>query len=81
MDEYILVDCGFYNELEALATLRQPCCIIYRGAADEVVEIQDRIVDVYAANKADFLRLKNGIEIRSNRIISVNGKPIAYCSN
>ncbi|KAF3889466.1 MULTISPECIES: hypothetical protein [Nostocales] len=81
MDEYILVDCGFHDELEALATMRQKCCIIYRGVADEVLEIQDQIVDIYSANKADFLRLRNSTEIRLDRIISVNGKPIAYCSN
>jgi Rho-binding antiterminator len=75
------VDCDFHDELEALATLRQQCWIVYRNAVDEEVEVQDRIVDVYAANKADFLRLKDGTEIRLDRIISVNGKPIAYCVN
>lgn len=29
MDNYHLVDCDFYDELEALATLRQQCQIIY----------------------------------------------------
>lgn len=81
MDTYILVDCDFHDQLEALATLRQQCRIMYRNAVDEVVEVQERIVDVYAANKADFLRLKDGTEIRLDRIVSVNGKPIAYCSN
>ncbi|MEH2242806.1 hypothetical protein [Nostoc sp.] len=76
-----MVDCDFHDELEALATLRQQCRIVYRNAVDEVVEVQERIVDVYAANKADFLRLKDGTEIRLDRIVSVNGKPIAYCSN
>jgi len=29
MDNYRLVDCDFYDELEALATLRPQCQIIY----------------------------------------------------
>lgn len=81
MDEYILVDCGFHDELEALATLRQQCQIIYRNQANEKVEVETRIVDVYALNKADFIRLKDGTEIRLDRIESVNGKPIAFCLN
>ncbi len=80
MDAYRLVSCDFHDELEALATLRQECQIVYRNTADEVVEVQDRIVDVYAANKADFIKLKNGTEIRLDRLVSVNGKPMSYCS-
>jgi Rho-binding antiterminator len=78
MDAYIPVNCDFHDELEALATLRQECRIAYRRAADEVVEVQGRIVDIYAANKADFLKLKDGTEIRLDKIVSVNDKPIFY---
>lgn len=78
MDEYRLVDCGFHDQLEALATLRQPCQIQYRNAAEETVEVQTQIVDVYAANKADFLKLKDGTEVRLDRLISVDDKPTRF---
>ncbi|BAU15397.1 hypothetical protein LEP3755_59550 [Leptolyngbya sp. NIES-3755] len=80
MDDYYLVDCGFHDQLEALATLRQICQISYRTVTGEVVEVQDQIVDVYAANHADFLKLKNGTEIRLDRLISVNGNPTRLAS-
>ncbi|KAM3113106.1 hypothetical protein [Phormidesmis sp. 146-33] len=80
MDDYYLVDCGFHDQLEALATLRQTCQISYRTVAGEIVEVQDQIVDVYAANHADFLKLKNGTEIRLDRLISVNGNPTRLAS-
>ncbi len=80
-NEYILVDCSFHDELEALATLRKSCQIIYRDTLDEIVEVQDQIVDVYARDHADFLRLKRGIEIRLDRLISVNGKPMIPISS
>ncbi|PSB46832.1 hypothetical protein C7B80_11690 [Cyanosarcina cf. burmensis CCALA 770] len=78
MDDYCLVDCGFHDRLEALATLRQICQISYRTVTGEIVEVQDRIVDVYAANQADFLKLKDGTEIRLDRLISVNGNPTRF---
>jgi Rho-binding antiterminator len=78
MAEYCLVDCGFHDQLEALATLRQTCQISYYTATGEIVEVQDQIVDVYAANKADFLKLKDGTEIRLDRLISVNGNPTRF---
>jgi Rho-binding antiterminator len=81
MDEYRLVNCEFHDRLEAWSTLRQPCQIIYRNAIDERIEIRDRIVDVYAAHQADFLKLSDGTEIRLDKIISVNGEPLAYASD
>ena len=78
MDEYRLVDCEFHDRLEAWATLHQPCQIVYRNIMNEQVEIYDRIVDVYAADKADFMKLSDGTEIRLDQIISVNGVPLTY---
>ena len=83
MDNYRLVDCGFHDQLEALSTLRQPCQITYRNVveesvAEEIVEVHTQIVDVYAANKADFLKLKDGTEIRLDRLLSVDGEPIRF---
>ncbi len=78
MNDYCLVDCGFHDQLEALATLRQTCQISYRTVTEEIVEVQSQIVDVYAASQADFLKLKNGTEIRLDRLISVNGNPTRF---
>ncbi|MBW4629242.1 MAG: hypothetical protein KME49_27970 [Brasilonema octagenarum HA4186-MV1] len=81
MDTYIPVSCDFHDELEALATLRQECRIVYSDAANELVEVQGRIIDVYAANKADFIKLKDGTEIRLDRIVSVNDKQLSSYSD
>ncbi|PSB29533.1 hypothetical protein [Stenomitos frigidus] len=83
MDDYRLVDCGFHDQLEALSTLRQTCQITYRNVvkesvAEELVEVRTQIIDVYAANKADFLKLSDGTEIRLDRLLSVDGKPICF---
>ncbi|MBD1821374.1 hypothetical protein H6F51_02420 [Cyanobacteria bacterium FACHB-DQ100] len=78
MSDYRLVDCDFYDQLEALATLHQVCSIVYRNALGETIEVYDRIVDVYAANKADFLRLNSGTEIRLDHLIAVNSNPIRF---
>lgn len=81
MDAYIPVSCDFHDELEALATLRQECRIVYSNAANELVEVQGLIVDVYAANKADFLKLKDGTQIRLDKIVSVNDKQLSSYSD
>jgi Rho-binding antiterminator len=80
MDSYTPVSCDFSDELESRATLRQECRIVYRNDADEKVEAEGLIVDIYAANKADYLKLKDGTEIRLDRIVSVDDKPVSSYS-
>ncbi len=77
MDAYTPVSCDFHDEIESLATLRQECRIAYRTESDETVEAQGRINDVYAENKADFLKLDDGTIIRLDRITTVNGKRLS----
>lgn len=81
MNLYIPVSCDFHDELEAIATLRQTCRIVYRPEASEAsatTEISGRIVDVYAANHADYVKLEDGTVIRLDRIVSVNNKPVSF---
>jgi Rho-binding antiterminator len=80
MDSYTPVSCDFSDELESRATLRQECHIVYRNDADEKVEAEGLIVDIYAANHADYLKLQDGTEIRLDRIVSVDDKPVSSYS-
>ena len=74
MDSYIPVSCDFHDELEAIATLRQTCRIVYHNETSTTSEIEGRIVDVYAANHADYVKLESGTVIRLDQIISVNDR-------
>ncbi|MUL38578.1 hypothetical protein [Gloeocapsopsis dulcis] len=81
MDVYIPVNCDFYNQLEALATLRQESQIVYQNAKGELAKVQGRIVDVYAKHKVEFLKADSGTTIRLDRIISVNDQEVSSWTN
>lgn len=81
MDAYRLVACSFHDELEAWATLRQDCQIIYRDKKGQNQTVTSKIIDVYAANRADFIKLQNGSIIRLDHLISVNNKPIQFANS
>lgn len=78
---YQLVSCSFYDELEAIATLSRICTIRYRTETGEAVSIESKIIDLYSANKSEFLKLQDGTEIRLDRLISVDGKPIRFTNS
>ncbi|MBD0335041.1 MAG: hypothetical protein ICV62_06105 [Cyanobacteria bacterium Co-bin13] len=77
MSSYTPVSCDLQDQLESLATLRQSCQLVYRDESGEQHEVEDLIVDIYASNHADFLKLQNGTEIRLDRIESLNGESAA----
>lgn len=78
MDAYTPVSCNFHDELEAIATLRQSCRIVYRTEANATAVISGRILDVYAANHAEYVKLEDGTTIRLDQIVSMNDKPVSF---
>ncbi|NET39912.1 MAG: hypothetical protein F6K19_49495 [Cyanothece sp. SIO1E1] len=72
MNSYQPISCSVYDQLEALATLRQQCQITYRDASGALVDIQGLIVDVYTLNQAEFLKMNDGTEIRLDAIVSID---------
>ncbi|MBW4516105.1 MAG: hypothetical protein KME11_12900 [Timaviella obliquedivisa GSE-PSE-MK23-08B] len=81
MDSYTPVSCDFQDELEAIATLRQTCRIVYHTEANTTSEVEGRIADIYAANHADYVKLEDDTVIRLDQIISVNDKRVSSGDN
>jgi putative redox protein len=75
---YQAVSCTYYDELEALATLKKNCAIAYRTETGAEVSRTGRIVDFFSVDKAEFLKLEDGTDIRLDRLIEVDGKPVRF---
>ncbi len=80
MHPYKLVACSFHDQLEALATLRQNCEIVHQTLEGEQIT-QSRIIDVYSANQADFIRLQNGTIIRMDHLVSVDNQLVKFANS
>ncbi len=68
MSDYTPVSCELYDRLEATATLKKECHLTYLGENNKLSEVQGQIVDVYAADGADWCKLSDGTVIRLDRI-------------
>ena len=68
---YQPIDCDLYDELVALIMRRQHCAIRYWNDGEESA-IADQLIDIYSQDKQEFLRLKSGITIRLDALISVD---------
>lgn len=69
---YQSIACSLYDTLEALATRKSDCVIIYKTENREQ-SVTSRIVDLFSHNGAEYLKLENGITIRLDTLITVNG--------
>ena len=80
MDEnYKPVSCDFYDELEALATLKKSCDIIFMNDGGKS-QIRARIADLYTREKVEYLKTASGLEIRLDKLLQVDGKIASnYC--
>jgi Rho-binding antiterminator len=74
MEEYKPVNCDFYDELESLATFKRDCEIIFRADNDAKSIIRGRILDLYTREQVEYMKLDNGLEIRLDQIIEIDGK-------
>ncbi len=70
--KYQNISCSYYDQLEAYATKQTQCLVIFRD--DDLEKTTEGIiVDVFAKEGAEYLKLNNGIVIRLDQLISING--------
>ncbi|HHP7230259.1 MAG TPA: hypothetical protein ACFCUY_05295 [Xenococcaceae cyanobacterium] len=68
MSNYTPVSCELYDRLEAIATLKKECHLTYLNQNNELTKVEGQIVDVYAADNADWCKFDDGTVIRLDKI-------------
>ena len=77
---YRPISCSFYDELEARATLRQPCALRFTAAAGTPATHRGIIVALFIREKVEYLRCQDGFELRLDQLTGVDDKELsAYC--
>jgi len=74
--KYEPIDCNFYDILEANAVLRKQVEVVFINNKEEQQMIKTLIKDLYIKEKAEYMKLENGLEIRLDRLIAVDGKEL-----
>lgn len=74
---YQSISCSYYDQLEAYATQKTRCSIVWKVNGIEQ-SVDGVIVDLFAHNGAEFLKLDSGTVIRLDHIVSVNGIVLNY---
>ena len=74
MKDYKPINCSFYDELEAAATLKKYIRIQYLSTLQEMLTIDAVIKDLFIKEGAEYMQLNTGEEIRLDRIVSIDGK-------
>jgi len=79
---YLPIDCHFYDELEAAAVKKVNSTITYLDEENLEQKKEGFIVDFIHINKAEYLVLKDGFQLRLDRIIKLNDKiaPTTSCT-
>ena len=73
---YIPISCSYYDELEAIATLRRRVVVVFQRPGEEPQSVEAGIRDFRTENKIEYMLLDNGTEIRLDWLISADGKDV-----
>jgi len=77
---YNPISCSFHDELESLAVKQTIVEIIYLDENNKRESINSKIIDIIVQDGAEFIVLKNDLNIRLDWLISVDGKTLKdYC--
>ncbi|WP_036481060.1 hypothetical protein [Myxosarcina sp. GI1] len=68
MSNYTPVSSKLYDRLRATATMNKECNLTYLNDNNEHTKVRNFIVDVYAADGADWCKLKDDTVIRLDKI-------------
>lgn len=71
MSDYTPVSCELYDKLEAIATLHRTSQITYQNQANEKVNVETKIVDVYANDGADYCKFEDGTVVRLDKLQAI----------
>ena len=72
--EYKPIDCNFYDELEAAATLRRRVALQYFNDLRQLCLESGVIETLFIRDKVEYMRLKSGEDIRLDHIIRIDNK-------
>lgn len=76
VNPYQPIDCDYYDRLEAWATMRTVCSIVFKDDTGKQQELSAKIEDVYTQDKIEYLRTDTGLVIRLDALLSVNDIPL-----
>ena len=75
---YQPISCAYYDELEALAVQKRRNTVQYYDLDGNETTLRDvMITDFYVDNKVEYMKLDDGHDVQLDKLIAVNGKPMA----
>ena len=72
-NKYTCVSCDFYDQLEIFAMRKNQVKLIYKDELDNEKTVITYLKTITTRNKEEFLTILSGLEIRLDRVVSVDG--------
>ncbi len=72
--KYQPINCNYYDEIVLIIMRKRKCWIHFYNEEGQEEKIEKLILDVYAREQIEYLKLEDGREIRLDRIIALDEK-------
>lgn len=72
--EYQPINCNYYDEIVLIIMRKKKCLIHFYNEKAKEEKLNGLIIDVYAREKVEYMKLEDGKEIRLDQIIALDDK-------
>jgi Rho-binding antiterminator len=75
-EKYTPIDCNYYDLLLDVIKRKQEILLVYNNLENVPIAVTAKFFDIYTKEGEEFLQLTDGMVIRLDKIISLNGLPV-----
>ena len=72
-DNYLPIDCGFYDHFEQAIVRRQPVTLVFIDEEGQRITSSELLLDLKTEKKAEFVQRASGEWLRLDRVVSIDG--------
>jgi len=75
-EKYTPIDCNYYDLLLDVIKRKQEILLVYNNLENVPIAVTAKFFDIYTKEGEEFLQLTDGMVIKLDKIISLNGLPV-----
>jgi len=75
-EKYTPIDCNYYDLLLDVIKRKQETLLVYNNLENVPIAVTAKFFDIYTKEGEEFLQLTDGMVIKLDKIISLNGLPV-----
>lgn len=81
MNDYVRVSNELYEKFEKVFKKQEECELIFLDRTENEVSIKSKILKFLNIDGTEYMKFKNGLQVRLDRVLAFNGEDTKYLNH